>query len=152
MMDAHKFRNPVYNNRGTIDCEIYSERSKAWIEYTAAPDDVEEIGRLTYEAILASNEKIGAYIPPALDEQRAYMTPITPRQLRLALIRNGVSVASVDAAIASISDQNVREEAQVEWEYATSFSRMSSSFLRIMEAIGMTPDQVDVLWAQAEGL
>lgn len=47
---------------------------------------------------------------------------ITARQLRLWLVRNGVPLAAVAAAIAAL-DEPTRTEAQIEWDHATQFER-----------------------------
>jgi len=44
--------------------------------------------------------------------------PLSNRQLRLGLIRNGISLASVAAVIAAIPDDVARDEATVWWEYS----------------------------------
>lgn len=45
--------------------------------------------------------------------------PLTARQLRLGLIRNGIPLSTVINAIAGIQDELQRDEAQVYWEYST---------------------------------
>jgi hypothetical protein len=85
------------------------------------------------------------YAEPTAEEIRNELRPITPRQLRLALSRNGTSLAAVTAALEASGD----EEAQIEWEYATTFERNAPALLSIASALGMTPDAVDTLWAQA---
>lgn len=46
---------------------------------------------------------------------------ITPRQLRLWLLQNGITRAMVEQKIADIPDAAEREAAEIEWEYATGF-------------------------------
>ncbi|SDJ19129.1 hypothetical protein SAMN05428983_0562 [Agrobacterium fabrum] len=75
--------------------------------------------------------------------------PITKRQLRLTLVRNGISLASVDAAIASMPDGLAKEEAQIEWADASSFNRNHPTLLLIAAALGLTEAQVDAMWAEA---
>lgn len=57
------YRNPQYNQRGTIDCEIEHPKY-GWIPFTANPDDPEQHGRDLHAAILASGDQIAAYEPP----------------------------------------------------------------------------------------
>lgn len=47
---------------------------------------------------------------------------MTARQLRLWLVRHGVALAAIEAAIAAL-DEPARTEARIEWEYATQFER-----------------------------
>ncbi|WFF40761.1 DUF4376 domain-containing protein [Salinicola endophyticus] len=51
------WRNPTLNDDGTIDCEI-QHKQLGWIPFTATPNDPEELGRLIFSEIKASNEDI----------------------------------------------------------------------------------------------
>lgn len=98
------------------------------------------------------NFPIGNYVePPAptIEQVRAEMLPLTPRQLRLTLVRSGISLASVADAIAAMPNGLTKEETAVEWEYATTFERTSPALLAIADALYMTPEAVDTLWSQA---
>lgn len=75
--------------------------------------------------------------------------PITRRQLRLTLVRNGISLVSVEAAIASMPDGLAKEEAQIEWADASEFRRQHPTLLLIAAALGLTEAQVDAMWAEA---
>lgn len=75
--------------------------------------------------------------------------PITKRQLRLTLVRNGISLASVDAAIASMPDGLAKEEAQIEWADASTFNRNHPTLLLTASALGLTQVQIDAMWAEA---
>ncbi len=114
--------------------------------------------RAALSAWVAAGNTIAAYVappappPPTAEEQRASMPSISPRQLRLALIGAGVSLASVDAAIAAIPDQAQREAAQVEWEYATTYVRTHPLIVSLTPALGLTDEQVDDLWQAAGAL
>lgn len=66
-----EIRNPIYNEFGTIDCEI-NHPSFGWIPYTASSDDVEQLGRDIYAQALLLNPN--PYVapspppPPSLEE------------------------------------------------------------------------------------
>lgn len=75
--------------------------------------------------------------------------PITRRQLRLTLVRNGISLTDVEAAIASIPDGLAKEEARIEWADASTFDREHPTLLLIAAALGLTEAQVDAMWAEA---
>lgn len=75
--------------------------------------------------------------------------PITKRQLRLSLVRNGISLESVDAAINAMPDGLQKAEAQIEWDDASYFSRNHPTLLLIAEALGLNSSQVDVMWQEA---
>lgn len=89
---------------------------------------------------------------PTLEEVRAAMPPLSARQLRLGLIANGITLASVQAAIDGIADPTAREIAQVEWEYATTFERTHSLILQIGTALNLTPEEIDVMWSASISL
>jgi hypothetical protein len=80
------------------------------------------------------------------------MPSVTARQLRLTLVRSGYSLSGVSAAIAAIPSQQTREEVEIEWEYATTFDRLSPSLLAIADALGLTDEQIDVMWQSAANL
>lgn len=100
------------------------------------------------------------YVPPVPDpepeptpeELRARMQPLTARQLRLGLIANSITLASVQTIIDGISDPVERETALVEWEYATTFVRLHPLIVQVAAALSLTPEQVDTMWEAALSL
>ncbi|UNZ50609.1 hypothetical protein [Agrobacterium tumefaciens] len=75
--------------------------------------------------------------------------PITKRQLRLTLVRNGIALSTVEAAIASMPEGLPKEEAKIEWDDASTFNRNHPTLLLIAGALGLTEAQVDTMWAEA---
>ena len=55
-----QWRNPAYNEAGTIDCEI-NHPNYGWIPFTASPDDVEKHGRDLFESM---KSRATPYVPP----------------------------------------------------------------------------------------
>lgn len=80
------------------------------------------------------------------------LPPLTARQLRLGLIAAGISLSSVEAAIAGIEDATDREIARVEWEYALQFDRDHPLIDQVGVALGLTPEQIDAAWLAAINL
>lgn len=80
------------------------------------------------------------------------LPPLTARQLRLGLIAAGISLASVEAAIAGIEDATDREIAKVEWEYASQFDRDHPLIGQVGAALGLTTGQIDTAWLAAINL
>ncbi len=104
----------------------------------ADPDDISE-------GLLYQN---GAFVsaspgPPVF-------SPVTRRQLRLTLVRNGISLAAVETAIAAMPDGLEKEEAQIEWADASEFERAHPTLMLIAGALSLTETQVDAMWRQAE--
>jgi sporulation-control protein spo0M len=60
--------------------------------------------------------------------------------------------AQVDAVIAQIEDEASRIRAQIEWEYASQFQRAHPLVTTLSAALGLTPEQVDEMWASAAQL
>lgn len=87
---------------------------------------------------------IPAYVaPPAL------LPPITKRQLRLTLVRSGISLAQVEAAIEAMPEGLEKAEAQIEWADASEFERSHPTLLLIASALGLTEAQVNAMWLEA---
>ncbi|HBT70052.1 MAG TPA: hypothetical protein DEB63_19680 [Agrobacterium sp.] len=89
---------------------------------------------------------IPPYVAPEVPE---VFEPITRRQLRLTLVRKGISLAGVEAAIASMPEGLQKEEAQIEWADASTFNRNHPTLLLIAAALGLTEAQVDAMWREA---
>ncbi len=77
---------------------------------------------------------------------------ISARQARLWLIRHGITLAQVDAAIASIPDAVTRESVRVEWEYGTEVHRDSQWLAALGPALGLDAATLDAAFREAAGL
>lgn len=75
--------------------------------------------------------------------------PITRRQLRLTLVRNGIPLSAVDDAISAMPEGLEKEEARIEWTDASTFSRNHQTLQSIATGLGLSEDRVDALWAEA---
>jgi len=54
------YRNPIYTENGSIDCEI-EHPAYGWIPFTASPDDCEAQGKAIFEAL---KDSANPYVPP----------------------------------------------------------------------------------------
>lgn len=88
---------------------------------------------------------------PELTALRTGMV-VSMAQARKALILAGISIASIDAAIASIENGTTRALAATEWEYAGFVERMSPLVAMLAPLIGLTEEQVDQLFVTAKGI
>lgn len=77
------------------------------------------------------------------------LLPVTRRQLRLTLVRNGISLGAVEALIAGMPEGLQKDEAQIEWQDAQTFDRQHPTLLLIAQALGLTPEAVDAMWLDA---
>lgn len=75
--------------------------------------------------------------------------PITRRQLRLWLLRQGKTDADVRAAIGAIPDPAARAAALIEWEDSTSYDRGHPLIAAVGSALGFTAEQIDAGFAAA---
>lgn len=95
---------------------------------------------------------VGIDQSPYLPGEEPVPASVSARQIRLWLVRHGVSLAAVDAAIAAIPDAQQRDEVRVEWDYAPYVERSHPMLLPLAAALGLTLEQVDDAFRQAATL
>lgn len=100
----------------------------------------------TSEEVISA--KLAVYATPP---KAAEVPSVTPRQIRQALVLSGVSIPSIEAAIASLPEPQ-KSFAQIEWEYSTLFIRSNPLVAQIGAVVGFTSDQLDSLWKLAGSL
>ena len=113
-------------------------------EQWVVPDDMGNRHRQMIAEWEAQGNTIEPHVPPPEP-----LRPLTARQLRLALVTKGISLSSVKAAIDAIEDETDREVARIEWEHATTFERSHPLIEQVGAALGLTPGQIDDMWAEA---
>lgn len=105
-------RNAIYNEHGTIDCEI-NHPEFGWIPFTASPDDVEAHGKAIYAELLDSGN-VAAFIPPTaleLAEKEQAVIDGAKAQQKEKLIRQKVE-AMLTAEFAEIDAATTEEAAK----------------------------------------
>jgi hypothetical protein len=75
---------------------------------------------------------------------------VSARQIRLWLINNGFQLIQVENAINNIQDPITRETVKVEWEYAPYIERNHPMLIPLARALGLTENQVDQAFIQAQ--
>jgi hypothetical protein len=100
------------------------------------PDDTSES---QIESVLSSYKE-----KPAIHD-------VTPRQIQQALILSGVSLSSIEAALASLPEPT-KSLAQVEWNKSVAFERHRPLVAQVGAMLGWTSDQLDALWQFAATL
>lgn len=73
------------------------------------------------------------------------LKPLLPRQLRLSLLANGITLEMVDAAINAFPEPN-KTYAKIEWEYAVEIKRSEPLVAGLGMALGLTNEQIDNIW------
>jgi len=76
---------------------------------------------------------------------------VTAAQIRKWLVRHGITLEQVDAAIAALPD-SIREETQIEWEYEPVIFRSSSMLAQMAAGFGMDSAAIDAAFLEASGL
>ncbi|HRH21511.1 MAG TPA: hypothetical protein PLE81_12850 [Brevundimonas sp.] len=76
---------------------------------------------------------------------------ITPRQARLALLQVGL-LDDVEAAINGISDELLRRQAQISWEYADEIRRLDPWIAVFGAALNLDDAALDELFALEQAL
>jgi len=127
--------------------DINGERYRC--DYVSRPEDTFGIAPTVREWLATEDHDVVPFVEPTIEKKRAGFAPISPRQLRLALVRSGTSLAAVYSAIDALPAGPARDEAEIEWEYATSFTRLAPALLVIAGALGLSAEAVDDLWATA---
>lgn len=87
--------------------------------------------------------------PPTPEERREAAPPVTARQFRLALVRNSITLASVEEAINALPDEQERSEQMIEWEYGALYKRLDPLVTTITNANSLTLEQMDAIWIEA---
>jgi len=134
-----------------VTCNITDIEGNTYdTDYCSRPDDAFGLNP-TLRRWLAGKASfpVQPYVSLTAEERRASMPAITARQLRLGLLSSGVSPKQVTAAIDGMPANTDREKAQIEWEYAPTFSRSHHLIVAIGALFGLTDAQIDAMWMVA---
>lgn len=106
----------------------------------------------TWEVRDDAGQLVGINQSPYLPGEVPVPDSVSARQIRLWLVRHGVSLAAVDAAIDAIPDQQTRDSVRVEWEYAPYVERSHPMLIPLAAALGLSETQVDDAFREAATL
>ncbi|WEX89540.1 hypothetical protein PZN02_003043 [Sinorhizobium garamanticum] len=137
-----------------LDCNVTDAFGETYdAVHCYRPDDSYGLSPLAGQW-LADNTSfpVQPYVPPTPAQIRASMSTLTARQLRLGLLGAGISPSQVDPAINALPRGQAKDSALIEWEYARTFDRMHPLVSTIGAALGLTDDQIDLMWSAALGL
>lgn len=96
--------------------------------------------------------RVASGLPARTAEQLRALMVVTPAQLRLALVQSGISLETINNAIAMIPDQIQRDTATILWEYATQFERNHPFVAQIGAALNKTDEEIDAIFTIAKTL
>lgn len=77
---------------------------------------------------------------------------ISARQARIWLVQHAIPLATVDAVIASITDEVTRETVRIDWEYGTEVRRSSPSIAALAPVLGLDDATLDQAFREAASL
>ncbi|MER8422471.1 hypothetical protein [Mesorhizobium sp. M1403] len=140
-----EYRYPKFNALGSIDMEI-NHSVHGWVPFTASQRDTEALGRQLYASTRAIAAPYASPPEPTIEERRAAMPSITPRQLRLTLQSIGITEDAIEAVL--VNDP----EGKIEWKWATTFSRKHPLINTMGAVFSITPEQIDDLWVFAKAI
>lgn len=86
-------------------------------------------------------------LPPAPTPSTS---PLSNRQLRLGLIRHGIGLSAVAAAIAAIEDETARDEATVWWEYSDTIHWDHPMTQTLIGLMGIPLANAETMWMVAK--
>jgi hypothetical protein len=70
---------------------------------------------------------------------------ISPRQIRMALLSQGLTEAAIDSAINTLSSPS-KEQAMIAWKYSTTFKRSEVAVAMIGALLSLSSEQLDGVW------
>ncbi|XUY28561.1 hypothetical protein RMR21_015705 [Agrobacterium sp. rho-8.1] len=147
--ESGEFIDAIYGAWATVDPQTLLVRNVEYDPSRLVPDNRIVLGidadwQDIKEGMLFQNGELVELPAPPPD-----LVPVTKRQLRLALVRNGISVNSIGELIDGMEDGLQKEEAQIEWADASSFDRDHPTLLLIAQALGLSKTKVDEMWIEA---
>ena len=159
-MTDFNIRNFVWVQPDSIDLEV-EHPVHGWMPFTANEDDVEEHGR---QIFAQAKSLAGPFVappppPPAVPQtisDRQFFQVLANRQLitkqeALAAVSVGTLPAAMDALLAGMSDED-EFAARMLLQGATQFNRSHPLTQAFGAGFGMTPEQIDELWIEADAL
>lgn len=87
----------------------------------------------------------------AIEEYKAPIGSISPRQIRMALLAQGINESAIESAINGLPSPQ-KEQAMIAWKYSTEFVREQASVNEIGGLVGLSSEQLDALWLAAKAL
>lgn len=160
-MTELQFRNAHFIGPEAIEMEI-NHPVFGWIPFTATPDDVEEHGRLLFEA---AKDVATAYTPPPPEPEpvpaeisrRQFFQILEKRGLitkaeALSALTTGTLPAAFEAVIADIPTEDGQFDARMLLVGASMFRRDSALVPVFAAHVGYTSEQTDQLWRDGAAL
>lgn len=134
-----------------LHCNITDVEGNTYeADYCSRPDDTFGLNP-TIRQWLTDNPffPVQPRAPATVREIRATLPPLTARQFRLGLVSSGFTLAEAASVIEAMPEGPAKETVKIEWECATTFSRMHSLVANVSGELGITDEQLDTMWLAA---
>lgn len=112
------------------------------ITLVGKPNHQAIINALGEDFIYTGDEEV-PQIPPVPES-------ISARQVRLWLIRNGISLSQIENIIDNISDPLLRDSIKIEWEYAPYIERNHYMLTPLGQSLGLSELDIDNAFREAQ--
>lgn len=87
----------------------------------------------------------------AIAPESVPLPPISPRQIRLALLGAGITLDMIETALGSLPEPE-KSAALIEWEYASYFDRSNPLVASVASMLGWGDAELNNLWLTGAGL
>jgi len=129
-----------------LDITWLIEGEECRVNYGLSPTDPHGLAPTLREWVKENKPSILPYIPPTATELREAMEPLSRVDFRLRLKKAAITTSVINAAIAAVADEELREDYEIIWEDGQSFGRLDPFVLVVFEYAGKTPEQADSIW------
>lgn len=129
---------------GVTDPNLITTVGNGWHVAWIGSDFNEYVGACVVHNIIPrnNNANVPSTTPLPVDK-------ISARQVRLWLVRNGISLNMVSEAINNIEDGSTRDSVSIEWEYAPYIERNHPMLVPLAQALGLSAEQIDNAFIEA---
>lgn len=153
----HAIRNKEYDGdlgRAVIPDEPDNQTLSQYGVYPVTETEQPDGDVVTSSAIWDGDEFIQVWSSRDFTEaekaQRRQGMVVSMRQGRLAILNAGL-MTNVETILNAMESPE-KEAALIEWEYSTTFKRLSPLVVSLGPQLGLTDDQIDALFDQAKDL
>lgn len=73
---------------------------------------------------------------------------LTPRQLRLVLYKNNISIESIETVINGFANQEKKAKALISWNHASYYDRADALLIEVATALGLVKTDINALFRQ----
>lgn len=128
-----------------------------WIVQDCTSEQTEELENNGFTVV--SDGNYAAYLATyqeAMDSwailyERSKIPSISPRQIRQALIINGVTLSEIETALDSL-EEPTKSLAKIAWEYSVEFDRLDPLVIQVAQMLEWSETDMDELWLFAATL